>query len=104
MLAFHYWVSRQPKHLKKALLSANQRVCNNSHEWTRPQARASPAPFFHVCHLDHTSIMVTQVKVKVLIKAFCVRDARMVITLNCDLETLTDEISKLFMTSGGLDI
>ena len=43
-------------------------------------------------------------KVKVLIKAFCVRDARTVIALNCDLETLTDKASKLFTTSGGLDI
>ena len=47
---------------------------------------------------------VTQVKVKVLIKALCVRDARMVIALNCELETLTDEASKSFASSGGLDI
>ena len=36
---------------------------------------------------------VTQVQVKVLIKTLCVRDARMVIALNCELETLTDEAS-----------
>ena len=50
------------------------------------------------------SAKFTQVKVKVLIKAICVRDARMVIALNCELETLTDEASKLFRSSSGLDI
>lgn len=33
----------------------------------------------------------TQVKVKVLIKELCARDARMVIALNCELEPLTDK-------------
>ena len=43
----------------------------------------------------------TQVKVKVLIKELCARDARMVIALNCELEPLTDKASKFFTSSGG---